>query len=70
MFFDDPGRADSRVIGIACRGGRSRAASTGAEPQGRRPMAGLYFEEFEEGQVFEHAISRTVTETDNVLFSS
>jgi acyl dehydratase len=36
----------------------------------RRPMAGLYFEEFEEGQVFEHAISRTVTEMDNVLFST
>jgi len=33
-------------------------------------MAGLYFEEFEEGQVFEHAISRTVTEMDNVLFSA
>ena len=32
-------------------------------------MAGLYFEEFEEGQMFEHAITRTVTETDNVLFS-
>src|SRR5712671_2013968 len=36
----------------------------------RRPMAGLYFEEFEEGQVFDHAISRTVTEMDNVLFSA
>src|SRR6266403_3661867 len=33
-------------------------------------MAGLYFEEFEEGQVFDHAISRTVTEMDNVLFSA
>jgi acyl dehydratase len=33
-------------------------------------MPGLYFEEFEEGQVFEHAISRTVTEMDNVLFSA
>jgi acyl dehydratase len=33
-------------------------------------MAGLYFEEFEAGQVFEHAISRTITEMDNVLFSS
>src|SRR5246127_5634327 len=33
-------------------------------------MAGLCFEEFEEGQVFEHAISRTVTEMDNVLFST
>lgn len=33
-------------------------------------MAGLYFEEFEEGQIFDHAISRTVTEMDNVLFST
>jgi len=32
-------------------------------------MAGLYFEEFHEGQAFEHAMSRTVTEMDNVLFS-
>ncbi len=33
-------------------------------------MAGLYFEEFHEGQVFEHALSRTVTEMDNVLFTT
>ena len=33
-------------------------------------MAGFYFEEFEVGQVFEHTIRRTVTETDNVLFST
>src|ERR1700740_1976546 len=33
-------------------------------------MAGLFFEEFEEGQVFEHSVSRTVTEMDNVLFST
>jgi acyl dehydratase len=33
-------------------------------------MPGLYFEEFHEGQVFEHAMSRTVTETDNVLFTT
>lgn len=33
-------------------------------------MAGLYFEEFEVGQVIEHANRRTVTETDNVLFST
>ena len=33
-------------------------------------MAGLFFEEFEEGQVFEHTVSRTVTEMDNVLFST
>ena len=33
-------------------------------------MAGLYFEEFAEGQVFEHAMTRTVTETDNILFTT
>lgn len=33
-------------------------------------MAGLYFEQFEVGQVFVHDIRRTVTETDNILFSS
>ena len=33
-------------------------------------MAGRYFEEFAEGQVFEHAMSRTVTEMDNVLFTT
>ena len=33
-------------------------------------MAGLYFEQFEPGQRFEHAVRRTVTETDNVLFST
>jgi acyl dehydratase len=32
-------------------------------------LAGLYFEEFEVGQVFKHAITRTVTEMDNTLFS-
>ncbi len=33
-------------------------------------MAGLYFDEFEVGQVFRHAIRRTLTEADNVLFSA
>jgi acyl dehydratase len=33
-------------------------------------MAGLYFEQFEVGQVFVHDIRRTVTETDNLLFST
>lgn len=31
-------------------------------------MAGLYFEQFEPGRVFEHEIRRTVTEGDNVWF--
>jgi acyl dehydratase len=32
-------------------------------------MAGLWFEEFEDGMVFNHEWSRTITETDNVWFS-
>ena len=33
-------------------------------------MAGLYFEQFEPGKRFEHAVRRTVTEADNVFFST
>lgn len=33
-------------------------------------MAGLYYEEFSVGQVFAHPWTRTVTEMDNVLFST
>ena len=33
-------------------------------------MTGYYFDEFTVGRVFEHGIRRTVTETDNVLFST
>ena len=33
-------------------------------------MPGLWFDELSVGQVFDHPIRRTVTETDNVLFST
>lgn len=33
-------------------------------------MSGRYFEEFEIEQVFRHPLRRTVTEMDNILFSS
>jgi len=33
-------------------------------------MAGLFYEEFQVGQVFDHPIRRTITETDNVIFST
>lgn len=33
-------------------------------------MAGIWFDELEMGQVFKHDIRRTVTETDNVLFTT
>ena len=32
-------------------------------------MPGLWFSEFEEGQVFEHEWTRTITESDNMSFS-
>ena len=33
-------------------------------------MSGLFYEEFYIGQIFEHGIRRTLTETDNVLFTA
>jgi acyl dehydratase len=33
-------------------------------------MAGLWFDELTVGQTFDHAIRRTVTETDNVMFTA
>ncbi|MGH6763182.1 MAG: MaoC family dehydratase [Phyllobacterium sp.] len=32
-------------------------------------MAGLYLEEFKEGQIFKHPLRKTITESDNMLFS-
>jgi acyl dehydratase len=49
----------------------SGAAADSAAGQVKEPaVAGLYFEQFDPGQRFEHAVRRTVTETDNVLFST
>ena len=31
-------------------------------------MPGLWFEEFEQGQVFDHSVTRTITEADNMWF--
>jgi len=33
-------------------------------------MAGLYFEEFEVGMLFDHPMRRTITEADNVFFTT
>lgn len=33
-------------------------------------MAGVYFDDLEVGQLFKHAITRTVTEADNLIFSA
>lgn len=34
------------------------------------PRGGLYFEDFTVGRVFQHRLTRTVTEMDNMLFSN
>ncbi len=34
------------------------------------PLAGLYYDDFKIGQVFEHEVRRTVSEMDNTLFSA
>ena len=36
----------------------------------QRTVGGKWFDEFEVGQVFKHAIRRTLTETDNVMFTA
>ncbi len=36
----------------------------------RHKRGGIYFEDFEPGQLFEHRLRRTVTEADNILFSN
>ena len=33
-------------------------------------MSGLYYEEFEPGMEFHHALTRTVTEMDNIMYSA
>jgi acyl dehydratase len=33
-------------------------------------MAGIWFDELKVGQMFQHPIRRTVTETDNIMFST
>lgn len=37
---------------------------------GRHWRGGIFFEDFEAGQVFRHRLTRTVTQMDNMLFSN
>jgi len=54
---EEPGPAGARAAG---RPGERKVVR----------QRGLYYEEFEEGTVYEHAPGRTVTEADNVLFTT
>ena len=40
------------------------------EPLALHPRGGLYFEDFVEGSLFRHRLTRTVTGMDNMLFSN
>ncbi len=40
------------------------------EPLAPHPRGGLYFEDFVAGSLFRHRLTRTVTQTDNMLFSN
>src|SRR5215471_10515742 len=69
-------------VGYGCvraRPGSGVSPSAREQDRGRPPcytliegtaMAGKYFEEFTVGQVFKHQPGRTITETDNVLFTT
>ncbi|MBV9433560.1 MAG: MaoC family dehydratase [Hyphomicrobiales bacterium] len=46
---------------------QEKAPGTRAE---RHPRGGLYFEDFVEGAVYSHRLTRTVTQMDNMLFSN
>ena len=41
-----------------------------AEIATRHKRGGIYFDDFEVGQLFEHPLTRTVTQMDNMLFSN
>lgn len=41
-----------------------------AQEQSERPVSGLWFEELKPGLVVHHAIRRTITEADNVAFTT
>ena len=40
------------------------------QPPAPHPRGGLYFEDFEIGRLYEHRLTRTVTQMDNMLFSN
>ena len=47
-----------------------KATQSGPSEASRHPRGGLYFEDFVEGHVFAHRLTRTVTQMDNMLFSN
>src|SRR5712675_1406429 len=72
-YAEGPGKRPHPVDPL--RGGRHRSGrrpphrDLAGRRQGGTLMAGLWYEEFKDGKVFNHEWSRTITETDNVWFS-
>src|SRR5579864_4396323 len=48
----------------------AQAKEKGPATAERHPRGGLYFDDFVEGAVYVHRLSRTVTQMDNMLFSN
>lgn len=44
--------------------------TTGITEDHRHPRGGIYFDDFEPGQVIRHRLTRSVTQMDNMLFSN
>jgi acyl dehydratase len=63
-----PGAPERGAVAAPAGGGIDSKATR--DQRENTPMAGLYFEQFELDQLFRHDIRRTVTETDNLLFST
>ena len=47
-----------------------KTTQSGPSEASRHPRGGLYFEDFIDGHVFAHRLTRTVTQMDNMLFSN
>jgi acyl dehydratase len=63
--------AEALQLGNATMVGNTRSALyCGNEPCRDDTMAGKYFEQLDVGATFEHQPGRTVTETDNLLFTA
>mmetsp|Transcript_96917 Transcript_96917/g.221958 ORF Transcript_96917/g.221958 Transcript_96917/m.221958 type:complete len:199 (+) Transcript_96917:927-1523(+) len=64
-------RADAAGVSLV---GTSQDDSNHPAPHGAkgpgRPHHGKWFEELSEGLIIQHALTRTVTETDNILFTT
>lgn len=60
----------AKAAGVVAAPAPTAAASSSTVVLPKTVHHGKYLEEFEEGQIIPHALTRTVTETDNILFTT